>query len=476
MWNKKIIIFTVLVFLLGNIGPASMSYAEEKEIPLKNTTLIEHVFIGTYDTSLDKIETAKLLNEDDSFLLLSLPHRFNDNVLSTVETQTRGDYYCQPVDAIPVIAVNGIVDPRDKDTSNHWPEVIKKGIQTNPNMANFTYKRLSTGQFEITANGTNDELANIQNLYMNVIFFQDWVPCDWSNGDTTIRNLARNFPLGIMGKKVKLQNLRKDLAVFDANIPEEYLNMYGFVALIQDMDTYKIYSSAYHRFSDTDKPAYFQWNSWPKSTYDLEKKTIFDTSIINTGITKMTWNVKNAKDLKLIQLEFNYSSEEKEVYDILGCEIMEDLKGKSIFSYDPESKKVKVVFDQPVNGDKEIFSFIVHWKKDNMETSSSFKIKSLVADNTKSNSIYFDINDIKKYFPNMLFVQTNPLDFDIDGWVNNSDLTILMSQFGMIGKDPNFDPKYDIEQSDLGKRIDMRDVTFLINVINRQEKLLQSVP
>jgi hypothetical protein len=475
MWNKKIIIFAVLVFLLGNIGPVSVFYAEEKSIPLKNTTLVEHVFTGDYYTSLDKIEAAKLLNEEDSFLLVSLPHRFSDNVLSTEETQTRGDYYCQPIQAVPVIAVNGVVDPRDKDSSSHWPEVIKKGIQSHQNMANFSYRKLPAGQFEVTALGTSDELIKIQNLYLNVVFFQDWVPCSWKNGDTTIRNLARKFPLGIKGVKVKLQDQRKDIAVFDANIPEEYLNMYGFVAFIQDMDTYKILSSGYYKFSDTEKPAYFNWNSWPKNTYDLEKRTVFDTDVLDTGISKMAWNVKNAKDLKLIQLEFNYTDAEKPVYEILGCELNAELKGKTIFSYDQEAKKVKIVFDEPINGDKEIFSFIVHWKKDNMENSSSFKIRNLVADNSKSNSVYFDINDIRQYFPNMLFVRTNPLDFDLDSWINNSDLNLLLTQFGIVGKDPNFDPKFDIEQSDQSKRIDMRDITFLINIINNQEKLLHNI-
>jgi hypothetical protein len=475
MRNRKIIIVFLIVLFLSFFRIVPNNFAEEKIIALKDITLVEHVFIGSYDTSFDKIEYAASLYGEDQFLLLSLPHRFNDTVLSTGDTQNRGDLYCQAIQAIPVIAVDGTVDPRDKDSSNHWPEVIKNGIEKHKEKAKFTFKLLTTGQFEVTATGTSDDLNQMNNLYMNVIFYQDWVSCNWENGDTTVRNLARKFPLGPYGQKIKLLNNKIATVKFDVAIPDEFRNMYGMVALIQDMNTYKIVSSGYHRFADTEKPAYFNWNSWPKFTYDPIKDEVLNEYMLKTGISEMKLNVKNAKELKFLQVELNYTDVERENYDFMGATMSDDLKSISKFSFDMENKKINIALNEPINGDKELFSLIIHWKKENLETSSSFKIKTLVADNSKKNSVYFDLNDIKQYFPNMLFVKANPLDFNSDSWIDDTDLSLLLLQFGKTETDADFDPKFDIVPTKQEARIDMNDVLLLLGEINYQEKLKQKI-
>jgi len=474
MRKRFCLVLLVISFLVFAVKAPSI-HAEEKIINLKSITLVEHVFIGTHDTSEDIIENAKISNGEENFLLISLPHRFNDTVLSTSDTQYRGDLYCQPIQAIPVIAVDGVVDPRDKDSSSHWPEAIKKGIQNHPNMADFTLQKLPNGLYQVNALGTSDELTKYTKIVLTIILYQDWVPCAWENGDTTVRNLARKFPMGAWGQYVNIKKDKLAVGKFDLVAPDEFRNMYGLVALIQDLETNKILASAYCNLGDTEKPAYFLWNNWPKATYDLENQKLNEQFILKTGISEMTFMVKNAKDLRLIQFELDYKEAEKLVYDILGCVVKPDLKEKSTLTFDLLNKKVTLYFSEPINGDKELFSLIVHWKKQNLETSSNFKIKSFFAYNTLNNVVYFDLNDIRQYYPNMLLIMPNPLDFNEDSWIDDTDLQIMVPHFGFQDGEKDYDPKFDLNQSDQKKRIDILDVVSMISEVNHQTSLQKSV-
>lgn len=471
---KKLFCSLLIVSLFISVSKTVKIYAEDKIMNLQSITLVEHVFIGTYDTSEDIIENAKILNGEENFLLISLPHRFNEPILSTSDTQYRGDLYCQPIQAIPVIAVDGVVDPRDKDSTSHWPEVIKTGIKNHSNMADFSLQLLPSGQYQINALGKSDELSKYKKLALTVILYQDWVTCAWDNGDTTVRNLARKFPMGAWGQYV---NIKKDQLVvnrFDIVIPDEYRNLYGIVALLQDLETNKIFASSYGRLADVEKPAYFSWNNWPKATYDLENQKLLDLYFLKTGVSEMVFMVKNANDLKLIQLELDYRDAEKSVYDILGCVVNPELKQISTLTFDLEKKKINIYFSEPIIGDKKLFSLVVHWKKQNLETSSNFKVKSFYAYNSKNNVVCFDLNDIRQYYPNMLLITTNPLDFNEDSWIDDKDLLLMIPHFGFENGEKDYDPKFDINQTDQKKRIDILDILSLISEVNLQDSLIKS--
>lgn len=471
--SSKIYIFIFLVpSLLFGLYPTTKSFSTSRVNSLKSITLVEHVILGSYETFDYEIEQAKILYGEENFFVLKLPHRFDEKILSTSDTQLRGDIYCQPIQAIPVLAVDGIVDLRDKKTQTHWPEVIGNGVKNHLNLADFSFQVLPTGQYEIDATGNNDALNQYANVNLNVIFFQDWVPCSWENGDTMVRNLARKFPLGPLGKKVNIKNNKLAMAKFDVSLSSETKNMTGFVAFIQDMDSKRILSSAIYRYADTEKPAYFCWNEWPRITYDYEKNTLIDKYLLKTGLTEMKMNVKNAKDLRLLQFDLNYTEEEKGFFEVIGAKINPEIEKISTFLFEPSTKSIQVYLSEPVNGDMELFSLIIHFKKDNLSTSSSFKIKNFAAYNSKNNLVYFDVNDIKQYYPNMLLVVKNPLDFNNDSWIDSKDLFLLLPQFGLMGIDSNYSEKFDIDQSDGKKRIDLLDIVKMTKEVNNQELLL----
>lgn len=149
--------------------------AEEPSISFQDITLVEHVFTGTYPTSEEMIELARIKNDPTSFLVISLPHRFEDNTLTTSDTQLRGDIYCQPIQVIPVLAVEGKVDSRDALNCKHWPEIIQEGISVHKSLAKFSYYIAPNRQFVLKVMGTDHQLTSYQHVNLNVIFFQDWV-------------------------------------------------------------------------------------------------------------------------------------------------------------------------------------------------------------------------------------------------------------------------------------------------------------
>lgn len=473
--NKKFVIF-FLVLMLSFVSTLSQYLlADEEVIALIPTTLVEHVFVGDYDTFEEQIDLAKLGGGEDYFLLVNLPHRFNEASLTTSDTQLRGDIYCQPIQSIPVIAVNGLVDPRDKESSSHWREVIQKGYANHQNMADFTYTTLSNGKKEVIAKGTSEELSKFSEVNLNVICFQDFVPCQFANGDTTIRNLARKFPVGPLGQKVNVKKDKTALVQFDLSIPDEYRNMYGLIAILQDMKTNRILAVSYMRFSDKKEPAYFSWNHWPKVTFDYQNNQLLDEYMIKTGVAEMTFSVENASNLRLLQLEMDYTKLEKDIYEILGCYMVKELEGKATLDYDPDKKKVNLYFSQPIDGSMDLFTFAVHWKKENLDTSSSFKVRAFYPYNTQNNLLFFDLNDIKQYYPNMLLIVNHPLDFTKDSWIDHDDLFLMMPFFGLTGNDPLYQTKYDIDQSDQQKRIDMADISTLMKEINSQYRIQKRI-
>ena len=449
--------------------------AEDTSISFQDITLVEHVFTGNYPTSEEMLEIAKIQNDPSSFIVISLPHRFEDNSLSTSDTQLRGDIYCQPIQVIPVLAVDGRVDPRDALNCKHWPEVIQKGISSHKSFAKFAYYIAPNRQFVLKVMGIDQQLGSYDQVNLNVIFFQDWVPCQWKNGDKMVRNLARKLPLGPLGIQRNIPYQQYWEEKFDVIIPEETKQMYGAVAFLQDMRSLKILASGVIRFTSQTTPAYFSWKNWPKATYDIETNEFIEDHIQKTGLKEMTFQVKNAVDLRIIQIEMDYAPEESKYYDILGYELNPELQTITTSLFDLEQKKVNLYFQEPIHGDKEIFSWIVHWKKQNLDTSSSFKVKTFSAYNRRNEVIWFDIGDIRQYYPNMLLIQENPFDFSKDTWVNEDDMFLFIPYFGLQEGDKDYNERFDIVKKE-EHSIDFEDFCALLSSIKEQYLIWKKLP
>ena len=470
---KKVVIGLCCFFFYSQ--SFGLMIAKEDSKPFQDITLVEHVFIGTYPTSEEMIEIARIKSDPTSFLVISLPHRFEDSGLTTVDTQNRGDIYCQPIQIIPVLAVAGKVDPRDAVDSKHWSEVIQQGVADHHSMAEFSYYIASNRQFVLRVQGTDEKLSDYKNVNLNVVFFQDWVPCQWGNGDTMVRNLARKFPLGALGiqRNIPVKGIWEEK--FDVVIPDETRQMYGVVAFLQDMDSFGILASGTYRFTSAQTPARFSWKNWPKATYDLDSEELVEAHIQKTGLAEMRFQVQNAQDIRLLQIEMDYTPEEAKFYDVLAFELNSDLLATTTLMVDLVKKKINLYFQKPLNGDIELFSWIVHWKKQNLEQSSSFKVKLFSAYNSQNEMVCFDLQDIRQYYPNMLLIRENPLDFSKDTWIDEDDLFLFLPHFGAKIGDREYDEDFDIVKK-TEQKIDFEDFCALLSAIKTQYMLWKKLP
>jgi len=237
----------------------------------------------------------------------------------------------------------------------------------------------------------------------------------------------------------------------------------------------KILASGVIRFTSQTTPAYFSWKNWPKATYDIETNEFIEDHIQKTGLKEMTFQVKNAVDLRIIQIEMDYAPEESKYYDILGYELNPELQSNTTSLFDLEQKKVNLYFQEPINGDKEIFSWIVHWKKQNLDTSSSFKVKTFSAYNRRNEVIWFDIGDIRQYYPSMLLIQENPFDFSKDTWVNEDDMFLFIPYFGLREGDMDYNERFDIVKKE-EHNIDFEDFCALLSSIKEQYFIWKKLP
>jgi hypothetical protein len=309
--------------------------------------------------------------------------------------------------------------------------------------------------------------------------YHDWksvnIKDDAGNTITTQRYLIDSYPNGPLGLPVTIEYGKsiKQGITFN-NISDIDQNMMGAIFYIQDMNTKEVLSAAQYCFAKEKDPAYFIWNNWPKTFKPFYGTPEMANLNMYTGLGEMKFSVKNAKDLKY--LSFKISKTDEDVYNILGAKLGKNIK-VSKFTYDEIEQMVTMEFEKPLNGDiAEICSFINHFKKKNWEKSSSYKIENFTALNSKKESIYYDINDIKQYYPVVLFVDVHPLDLNNDTLINNKDLDLLLERFGTRKGDKLYDPKFNVDDTGFSKdRVDILDVIKLNKEVYEQEKLQKEV-
>jgi hypothetical protein len=343
------------------------------------------------------------------------------------------------IDWIPAYAINGINKAQSK--SDEWNtffglQVIKKGIETKQQYADFTLKVDKNGLYSLKIIGIDDRLNNIKNLNLNAIVLKrevNFTDIDDSFNTTILKQIAYRYPMDILGEKFQIKNKQIAEKHLNLGIKDNEKAMCGLVAFLQDMDTGEMVAASYTDLT-SDTPAFFNIDHLPNCTVDnIEKvKKFTSLSEIRTqftnkkeyqeqiGLQQKVISVTNAKDLRHLILELDYTEHEAQVYDVLGAALCEELQDKAILTYDPQEHCVIVTFSESLNGNHDIFNFFI---KINTNTQNGIKLRK-----------EYDEKDLLIYSTNFKFKNFTAEDYDFNTipfvWLPQTTLSILTTTPG----------------------------------------------
>ncbi len=512
---KQSIALGTAIGTIASFSPEKIN-ANENFLNLPNITLIEHLGCSDLDNCSRVInwKLIKLKQEQKNnlfFLRIHSKYANNGDIWSTDDSDKRVRFYAydnpNPHDSARQLIVNG---KSDKDYSGSsletWPKIIDYGLENQKKMATFSLKEnKETKSLELECKSIDKNILKNNNLNLIAISYQDWVDnakpsVPDKNGwiDISYRNMCRDFPFGPKGEKIKFDKNGFFTKKFKLPHLLDYnRHVSGIVLALQDMSTKEILATGLCKFANLDgisEATYFNWNDLPENIFVMDKNGEYTNQIKKeamqyTGLQEMTFSLNKAQDVKSIELEVYRNTNDAKMFENLGYIIHEDIKDNiDKVEFDPKTQRIKITLKEPINGDKKIFSYITHFKDNNIikDATIGFSVKNIIITDSKGNLIYLDGNNIQDHFTNQLVVDINPLDLNEDTWVNQEDMDELLDNFGTIKKDKNFEEKYDIYPPSPSRaledkekhgdgRIDILDIVTLQKEINRQNELLEIV-
>ena len=453
-------------------------------IPLKDPVIAEYLTSTDRNNDIVEIKRIQLSNNipKENIFLLRYPYKYsgsNKDPWATNEVSKRINLYIEKNRVLPQLVADGTnAEIYGAENRFRWEELLKNTTRKD-HLAQFKAEEdKATQSFKIECETTDQKLIKNNNLNLVAISYQDWVNMEGANGETTYRNAASGFFGDPEGTKVKFdKNGKITKTISFKNITEEVRWQSGFVLLIQDRLTQKIYAVGLCRLAELDgieEPAVGTWNGYPDHNLDFSGNLIDKKYLLQTGYEEMEFSIKNAKDISKVALGIKQDSNDKKHYNVLGYKINDDIKDniKSI-KFNKKTFDIEIELINPVSGNKKIFSFIIQFIKENIVANETmgFQLKNI---NIKSNNKipYMDFNDIVAFTFLQLAVENNPYDLTDDASVNDKDMQKFLPEFGSESKDSRFEAKYDFN-GDL--RVNMEDLTRLLKEIKRQRALEEIV-
>ena len=413
---------------------------------------------------------------------------------------------------IPRFAINGKLETQnilDNWNSFIGLQIIKEGIETKKQYADFTLQPNEKGFYTLKVTGINDQLNDNKNLNLNAIVLKREVNCKDNNDSsntTILKQIAYKYPMGALGESFQIKNKQVAEKQLDLGIKDSEKAMCGLVAFLQNMKTKEIIAASYTDLTP-ETPALFNIDHLPDCTVDNVEQVKNFTSFkeIRTqttnqkeyqeqiGLRQKIISVTNAKNLRHLSLELDYTEHEAQVYDVLGAALSEEFQAKAKLEYDPKEHRVTVKFNEPLNGDHDIFNFFIkihtntkkginhRTEKDLLAYATNFKFKNFSAEDSEFNSVKYELNQQQTYHPVRMVTTDNPLDFNSDTNIDEKDIQEFLPAFGVTDKDSNYINKYDIYPQNIKEGtqgdgiINVLDLYHLVKAVSEQEKLAKMI-
>lgn len=485
--HAALIVFVVSFF---NSSSNQVACIDNKQI-LPNKTIVEHFYFNNYTLNFDDVmEVARQRIGESNFYLINLGVVRKSTLTPTPITilnDQRADLYQRS--NFPFIVPNGMFDiPYGPEL---WYQQISTAISNQKEYLQFAVIPIDENSLTLEVKGLLSDVNNKRYLHLNAIIYRDWAPLNIFDelglNTTTQRYLIQSYPLGPLGSPITIkQGSTVQQKIVLGSVPQKDRNMMGIIFFVQDMETKEVLNASLFSFAKEEEPAYFNWNHWPKSIVDLTQRprTPLPEYVKLTGLGEMKLSVTNAKDLKYLAFEIARNTtrnergeivDEDPVYEILASIVNKNLSVEK-FSFDRSTRRTTIEFNPPLNGNADLVSLVTRFIKSDPTQSSSYKIKDFQALNSNKESIFYDVNDIKRFFPVQLVIHENPLDFNKDTQVDDQDLNLLVASFGTQRGDKKFQPRFNIDITGFSKnRIDIGDVLKMIQAVNDQKRLLSLV-
>jgi hypothetical protein len=484
------------------------SLAQSSEIPMTPITTTEDIYKSSRwnQNVISQYYNILLTYNNSLYQYLGMPLQWfnyvNDG--SVKDNEERYNYY--ELVYVPEYAINGILNI---DKYNHdfmGFKFIQKGIETKKQYADFTLRPNEKCFYTLKVTGVNDQLNENKNLNLNAIVLKREVMCD-DNKDifntTILKQIAYKYPLDALGEKIQIKNEQVVEKQLDLGIHNNEKAMCGLVAFIQDMKTKEIIAASYADLTP-EKTALFNIDHLPETTLDNIEKVKNFTTIRQAniemdnkkeyqeqiGLRQKVISVTDVQNLRHLDIQLDYTDAEAQIYDVLGAGLSDELQDKAKLTYDPQEHRVTIKFNEPLNGNHDIFSFFIKIKKETINGMDSrqydtkdvnFKWKTFSAQDSEFNTIKYELREQKNCYPVRMVTIDNPLDFNDDKVINEKDIQEFLPAFGVTDKDNNYINKYDIYPQNIKEgtqgdgRIDVQDLYLLVKEISEQEALAQKI-
>lgn len=492
----------VLVTCYFVFTPLSPIHSRTDKVLLPDPIFVEYLTRSDIGNNIEYLEKTKWKNQinDETHFFLRFPYIYGEvgkvnkkEIWGNQAIQTRVIKHLKKYDAMPALVAEGKHDDEfGLIQDGSWDKLLQFSKEKKDHQGFFyVQENKENEKFELEFIPTNLEITKNRNLNLVVISYFDWANLDAENGERTYRYVAREFPFGPEGMPVGITKEGISKPFILKSITEENRKQSGFVIFLQDMTTYKVHAVGFCRLVNLDgikDPASFYWNNRNKCTVDYSKQGApsLPEFLEKTGLNEMKLKVKNALNIKSISFCIDKSNiKDLEKYNILAGIINPKLKDSCDFKYDIKKQEVTLIFHDSISGENiELLSLITHYKKDNQNEYSKFKVSNISIKDEHSNDAYWTLDDIAGG-PNQLNIEVNPLDLNLDTWIDQKDMIDFFPHFGKKLEDKDFDPKFDVyphrvynddvtfKQGD--GRIDLLDFLELQREIERQDKLLEIV-
>ena len=470
---------------------------------LQPITTAEDFYNGTAWNQSVVSDYLDILNPEykDQYLYIGEPdYAKTKNASFLKQNWERGTFY--NIKNVPSFVVNGYYDRNKIFYDTEGLKFISEGIKKAKQYATMEIKQVQDDNYLFKITGT-DKGLNGRKLNVNVLVLKNEVNCDDNNDYFRTRILKRVVYQYVydkaMGTSIKLENGQEIIQSINIKVPKVDQNQCDILGIIQDMNSGEILAAGYTDMIDS-KPALFNIDNLPECTLgnieDTSKYTGVDTLAFalknkvefqdKIGLTKKIISVTDAKDLKHLSLQLDYTDTEAKIYQVLAAALNPELMDNATFTYDPITNKVDIFFINPINGNKELLYFYIRINKATINgikdkknitiNSVNFKFSEFYAYDSNNNLIKYNIREQKNYFPVRMCTIPDPSDFNGDAEKDKDDLFLMMKKFGTRLGDKDYQEKFNLVNDGFSKdRIDIADVCKLNQEIGNQEKIQKEI-
>ncbi len=480
---------------------------------MKPVTLAEEYYSSSTWNQYIITTYFSLLNpqEKDHYIYIGMPsekyyNKNNDGSLPENDIRFRQQLY--DTEYMPRFAINGKIHaPHDKDVSEFAAmKIIKEGIQSKKQYADF-WVSPSFDRMQIV--GTHQNLEQHTNLHFTLLLLQKLVPCDDQGDDfctTILPQIVVEYPMGALGTEIKIAYQDSVIKDFHLTTPSTNHAMCGLVAFLQDMDTHEIIAAS-HIEMNSKPPMVFTIDHLPETSLDkVDQIAKIYSNIIPfqllqnnpqyheyTGLREKVISVQNADSLKYIDASLDFTDFESSVYTILGASMSPGIENKATFQYNPETHSISISFHEPLQGNHDIYRFIIKIHASSLKGlpyrgdpslkvyDMNFKWKTFSPTDSNHCLVKYQLREQRSLFPLRMVTVENPLDFNEDASINDEDIRLFLPFFGCCKDDSQYSKKFDIypppatAKTQGDGRIDLQDLHYLANAVATQAKLAQEI-